>query len=137
MKTDEKLKVKSKKSLSCLITLLGLFVLISSGAPASAELTAIANHDHISVDFFYHGSNVSVRGISDPDADLIIKISSPDGHHSLRQKGKIGGLLWMNVGTLDFERVPSLYFLSSWTAKLWQRMFWASRRSKNILVSPR
>ena len=80
---------------------------------ASAELTAIANHDHISIDFFYHGSNVSVRGVSDPDADLIIKITSPEEHQALRQKGKVAGLLWMNVGTINFEHVPSLYFLAS------------------------
>ncbi|MDH4230979.1 MAG: TIGR02186 family protein, partial [Nitrospirota bacterium] len=80
---------------------------------ASAELTAIPNHDRISIDFFYHGSSVSVRGVSDPDADLVIKISAPDGHQALRQKGKVGGLLWMNVGTINFENVPSLYFLSS------------------------
>jgi len=80
---------------------------------ASAELTAIANHDHISIDFFYHGSSVSVRGVSDPDADLVIKISAPDGHQALRQKGKVGGVLWMNVDTINFENVPSLYFLAS------------------------
>jgi uncharacterized protein (TIGR02186 family) len=114
MKTAEKLKLRSQKPNSLLfITLLILLGIIIAGTPASAELTAIANHDHISIDFFYHGSNVSVRGISDPDADLIIKIAAPDGQQALRQKGKVGGLLWMNVGTLDFERVPSLYFLAS------------------------
>lgn len=80
---------------------------------ASAELTAIPNHDRISIDFFYHGSSVSVRGVSDPDADLVIKIAAPDGHQALRQKGKVGGVLWMNVGTINFENVPSLYFLAS------------------------
>ena len=80
---------------------------------ASAELTVIPNHDHISIGFFYHGSNVSVRGVSDPDADLIIKITAPEEHQALRQKGKVGGFLWMNVGTINFEHVPSLYFLSS------------------------
>jgi len=114
MKTGEKLKVKSEKAgISLLITLFTLLVLIISGTPASAELTAIANHDHISIDFFYHGSNVSVRGVSDPDADLIIKITAPEEHQALRQKGKVGGFLWMNVGTINFEHVPSLYFLSS------------------------
>ena len=110
----ERLKVKSEKSGK--ILLIALFVLLGLGiyaGQASAELTAIANHDRIQIDFFYHGSSVSVRGISDPDTDLIIKISSPDGHQELRQKGKVGGLLWMNVGTLNLEKVPSLYFLSS------------------------
>jgi len=114
MKTGEKLKVKSKKSSNTLIiTLVILLGLSIYAGQASAQLTAIANHDHISIDFFYHGSNVSVRGISDPDADLIIKITAPEEHQALRQKGKVGGFLWMNVGTINFEHVPSLYFLSS------------------------
>ena len=31
-----------------------------------AQLTAKANHDHITVDSFYHGGTVSVSGVSDP-----------------------------------------------------------------------
>lgn len=80
---------------------------------ASAALTAKANHDHIKIDFFYNGSNVSVRGISDPGVDLIIKITSPDGHQMLKQKGKVGGVLWMNVKTLNFENVPAFYAVHS------------------------
>ncbi|HEX8949076.1 MAG TPA: TIGR02186 family protein [Dissulfurispiraceae bacterium] len=82
-----------------------------------AELTAKANHDRIKIDFFYHGSSVSVKGVSDPGTELIVKITSAEGHHALRKKGKVAGLLWMNVGELKFEHVPSLYFLSS-TKKL-------------------
>ena len=87
-----------------------LFIFINT---ASAQLTATANHDHITVDFFYHGSTVSVRGISDPGSDLIIKITSDDTHETLRKKGKVGGLLWMNVGELQVENVPDVYFLHS------------------------
>ena len=102
-----------KTGIYSFITLLVILFVTMSMGQASAELTAIANHDHISIDFFYHGSNVSVRGVADPDADLIIKISAPEEHQALRQKGKVGGLLWMNVGTINFEHVPSLYFLAS------------------------
>jgi uncharacterized protein (TIGR02186 family) len=90
-----------------------VFVFVMVGGTASAKLTATANHDHITIDFFYHGSSVSVRGISDPGTDLVIKITSPEGHQTLRQKGKVAGFLWMNVGKLTFEHVPSLYFLHS------------------------
>lgn len=89
-----------------------LCVLLLTNA-ASAQLTAKANHDHITVDFFYHGSTMSVRGVSDPGADLIIKLTAEDGHQSLRKKGKVAGLLWMNVGELQVEDVPSVYFLHS------------------------
>ena len=80
---------------------------------ASAQLTATANHDHITVDFFYHGSTVSVRGISDPDTDLIIKLTCDDDHQVLRKKGKVGGLLWMNVGELKIENIPNVYYIHS------------------------
>ncbi len=80
---------------------------------AYAELTTKANHDHITIDSFYHGSTVSIRGISDPGTDLIIKLSSEDTHHALRQKGKVGGVLWMTVGALDVNHVPNVYELHS------------------------
>lgn len=78
----------------------------------SAQLTTANSDNHINMDFFYHGSSVDIRGISDPGTDLVIKITSEDGHHTLRQKGRVG-VLWMNVGTLRFENVPSVYFLQS------------------------
>jgi uncharacterized protein (TIGR02186 family) len=92
--------------------LIALFLFLSFQT-ADAQLTATANHDHISVDFFYHGSTVSVRGISDPGTDLIIKFTSDDGRESLRKKGKVGGLLWMNTGELDIEHVPNFYSIHS------------------------
>ena len=88
-------------------------VLVMSFQTANAQLTATANHDHISVDFFYHGSTMSVRGVSDPGTDIIIKLTSDDGTQTLRKKGKVGGLLWMNVGELEVEHVPNFYCLHS------------------------
>ncbi|MDP3298061.1 MAG: TIGR02186 family protein [Thermodesulfovibrionia bacterium] len=80
---------------------------------ASAELTLDINHSHIKIDFLYHGSEVSVKGTADRGTDLIIKITSPNGHESLRKKGKIAGILWMNVGQINFENVPGFYSIHS------------------------
>ena len=93
-----------------------IFILIFT-SNASAMLTAKANHDHITIDFFYHGSTVSVRGESDLNVDLVIKITAPEEHQVLKQKGKVGGLLWMNVGQLKFENTPNFYAVYS-TKKL-------------------
>lgn len=93
------------------LAVLSLFGLLVDNS--YAELTAKANHDHIKVDFFYHGSTVSVRGVSEPGTDLIIKITSPERHETLREKGKVAGLLWMNVGELKIDHVPNVYFLHS------------------------
>lgn len=104
----------SSRFLGAMIVML-VFCLIQLVTPgtASAMLTAKANHDHITIDFFYHGSSVSVRGESDPGVDLVIKMTSPEAHQTLKQKGKVGGLLWMNVGQLKFENTPSFYSVYS------------------------
>lgn len=104
---SSKFKIVGALSLCCTAAL--LFCCSSS----SAELTIKANHDHIKIDFFYNGTTVSVGGVSDPGVDLVVKIASAEGRQTLRKKGKLGGLLWMNVGNLSFEHVPNLYFIHS------------------------
>ncbi len=101
---------------------------------AHAMLTAKANHDHISIDFFYHGSSVSVKGLSDPGRDLVVKITSPEGHQVLKKKGKVGGILWMNVGTLTFEKTPNLYEV--FTTKKLDEMLSADEREKYVIGYP-
>lgn len=79
----------------------------------SAQLTTKVNHDHIKIDFFYHGSEVNVSGASGQGTDIVIKITSTEAQQILRRKGKAAGLLWMNVGELEFNHTPNLYFLHS------------------------
>jgi uncharacterized protein (TIGR02186 family) len=104
---------KKNYRLKALMLLSVISIMLVFTGQASAELTAEANHSHVKIDFFYHGTTMSVRGTSDPDVDLIIKLSSPEGHEVLKKKGKAAGFLWMNVGTLEIEHVPGIYFLHS------------------------
>jgi uncharacterized protein (TIGR02186 family) len=91
-----------------------LFVFFVFMDNAFGELMVKSNADHIKIDLFYHGSAVIVSGVSNPsDADLIIKLTSAEGHESLRKKGKVGNMLWMNTGELKVENVPNVYFLHS------------------------
>jgi uncharacterized protein (TIGR02186 family) len=101
---------------------------------AFAMLTAKANHDHITIDFFYHGSSVSIRGISEPGTDLVIKITSPEGHQLLKKKGKVGGMLWMNVGQLKFENTPNFYEIFS-TKKV-EDILSKEEMEKNVIGFP-
>ena len=88
-------------------------LLLCTAGRAAADISLVANHDHITIDFFYHGSSVSARGITEPGTDVIIKIAGPDGKETLKEKGKTAGVLWMNVGTLHFENTPNLYEIFS------------------------
>lgn len=125
----------SARFLGALILLAAFSLLQLIGAkPASAKLTARANHDRISIDFFYHGGTVSVRGEADAGTDLVIKITSAEGHQVLKRKGKVGGVLWMNVGQLKFEHAPSFYEVFS-TKKL-DEMLTKEEREKYLIGYP-
>ncbi len=132
-----KAEVRSQKSgvrTGIIITFAFFILQFALAGTAQAMLTAKANHDHITIDFFYHGSSVSVRGLSEPGTDLIIKINSPEGHQALKKKGKVGGALWMNVGELKFERVPNFYAVYS-TKKL-EDILTQAEREKYLLGYP-
>ena len=86
-----------------------LFCMSLFASDAFATLTAKANHDHITVDSFYHGGTVSISGVSDPGTELVIKVASEDSHQTLSEKGKVAGLLWMTVGELNIDHVPNFY----------------------------
>lgn len=97
------------RSVSRALAALAATIIVLSSGTASAALTVRANHDHITIDFFYHGSTVGVKGVTDAGRDLVITFTSPEGHQTMKRKGKVGGVLWMNTGTLTFERTPNLY----------------------------
>ncbi len=105
---------RSKIKIAAVFIVFEFLILNSAFAgDLSAQLTTKVNHDHIKIDFLYHGSEVSVSGTSGQGTDIVIKITSPEAEQILRKKGKAAGLLWMNVGELRFERTSNLYFLHS------------------------
>lgn len=124
-------KVQSLKFKVVTFIIFEFLILNFALSRSSAELTIKANHDHIKIDFFYHGDEVTVSGTSDPGVDIIVKITSPESHQIFKKKGKVAGLLWMNTGTLNFERVPNLYFLYS-TKKI-EDLLSPEERDKDII----
>jgi uncharacterized protein (TIGR02186 family) len=101
---------------------------------AHAMLSIKANHADIKIDFFYHGSTISFSGEADEGTDLVVKIASPDGHQVMKKKGKVGGLLWMNIGTVKFEQTPSLYHIHS--TKALDEILSAEEQNKYIIGYP-
>ncbi len=57
------------------VTALTASLLLCGAGRAAADISLIANHDHITIDFFYNGSSVSARGLTEPGTDVIIKIA--------------------------------------------------------------
>ncbi|MEW6602010.1 MAG: TIGR02186 family protein [Nitrospirota bacterium] len=96
-----------------LITAVVLFALFALSVPEAFCITTQVVPDRINVDSLYHGGKIDISGVTTPGSDVIIKISSAPKAAHLRKKGKTGGLLWMNVGELEFNPVSDVYLVYS------------------------
>lgn len=96
-----------------LATVFGFFLMLGLAGPADAQLTVQMDKAKVPMGFFYHGSSIELSGLSEQDADIIVKISSPEERATFGKKGKKAGFLWMNSGELIFEKTPQLYHLYS------------------------
>lgn len=119
----------AKYSMLALLTM-AAFAVMSSSASA---VTAKANHDDIKIGLTYNGSTVSVSGVTDPELDLIIKITGEDATEQLMRKDKAAGM-WMNVEEITIENIPKIYFLRS--TKDPETILSAEQRSQYVVGYP-
>jgi hypothetical protein len=62
---------------------------------------------------FYHGETVRVSGTIPAGLEVAIVITGDDTPVELKLKGKVGGLIWSNVGDVTIDNAPSLYLLAT------------------------
>jgi len=79
---------------------------------ASAEAAIRVEPRSIEVGMFYRGTAVRVEGTAPAGFRLALVCVGPEGRVELKRKGKVWNLLWMSVGSVTFERVPSVYLAS-------------------------
>jgi hypothetical protein len=77
----------------------------------------------VTAGLFYHGETVRVSGTVPAGHEAAIVISGKDTPVDLKLKGKVGGVLWSNIGDVTIENVPSLYLAA--TSPGLQRFFGA------------
>ena len=82
------------------------------GKHALALTSEVAPQD-ISINLLYHGSKLAIKGRSNSNDNLLIKISSEPTDAHMKYKGKAAGVFWMKLGDVSFENVPSAYILAS------------------------
>jgi uncharacterized protein (TIGR02186 family) len=93
-----------------------IFTFLSSMQPASAmveEPPISITPDHVLVGLFYGGQKISIRTEVPQGYDAVVRVKGKDEDLHLKKKGKVWGILWMNVGEISYTSVPSLYFLNA------------------------
>jgi len=69
--------------------------------------------EEVEANLFFNGAKVEVQGTVLPGYEVAILCGGKASHLALRRKGKVWGVLWMSVGDVAFDHIPSLYLLNT------------------------
>ena len=69
--------------------------------------------EQVEANLFFNGAKVEVQGTVLPGYEVAILCRGKASHLALKRKGKVWGVLWMSVGDVDFDHIPSLYLLNT------------------------
>ena len=67
----------------------------------------------VEIGLLHRGATVRVEGVAPAGVRLALVCLGKSGRVELKQKGKVANVLWVNVGSIAFDRVPSLLLVSS------------------------
>lgn len=84
---------------------------LKTGQVKAQTLTLELRPKHIDIGTFYNGTKVIAVGKIPADTEAVVRIS---GHYTelhLKKKGKIAGLLWMNIGDVTLGNVPEVFMV--------------------------
>ena len=96
-----------------LIPLLALVALAGRPAQATSAATLTATPSAIRIGAQYDGIAMHVAGTVPAGSEVILRFTGAPSELHLREKGKIFGLLWMNVGKVSLDNVPAVCLVDS------------------------
>jgi hypothetical protein len=82
-------------------------------APGSPGPSIRVEPKEIQVGMSFRGAKVHVEGTAPAGGKVALVCTGRETKVEMKLKGKVGGVLWMNVGDVAFEHVPSLFLASS------------------------
>lgn len=90
-----------------------LYLLIYTSLWAEEPFEFSVMPDGVSIGTYYNGTNITVSGKVPEDCEAVGVFTDAGKELHLKEKGKALGLLWMNMDTLIFKNVPSVFFVVS------------------------
>jgi uncharacterized protein (TIGR02186 family) len=90
-------------------------LLLLTGTPARAldpiKLTVTPNV--LNIDAFYNGTTLTASGTAPSDSQIVLRFVGASCDLHMKERGKVFGVMWMNLDSLVFKNVPSVCLVSS------------------------
>lgn len=112
MREDIDMQRMLRRKLTALIPAM-LLLALPCLAHAGAEGNLTVTPANIAMGAQYNGQDVTVTGSVPADSEVVVRFVGAPGELHLREKGKVFGLLWMNVGQTTLSNVPKVCLIQS------------------------
>ena len=103
----------SYRHFATILLLLLLSVLVPTLAVAEAGATVTTTPDNILMGAQFDGARLHVKGTVPAGSEVVVQFTGARKEIHLREKGKVFGLLWMNVGKVTLKNVPKVCIINS------------------------
>lgn len=100
-----------KSLFACLIlTICGMLGYVQPSICAT-PISMNLDSNQVTIGALFSGARVSVSGMTPAGSEVAVLVTGPPEDMTLKTKGRALGLLWMNLGSVTFHQVPTLYLL--------------------------
>lgn len=89
----------------------GAAIAAASSPGRSGQGNLVVEPSEVVAGMFYAGATVHVSAVVPPGAAVALLCRGEEHPLVLNRKGKVLGLIWMNVGEVSFQSVPDVYLL--------------------------
>jgi hypothetical protein len=100
-----------KKVFPVIILFLIFSPLCHPGYSEAAPLKIKVKPNQILMGASFNGTKISVSGEVPEDTEVLVRMVGQIENPRLKKKGRALGLLWMNLGTVEFHNVPVAFLL--------------------------
>ncbi|SPF50147.1 putative transmembrane protein [Syntrophobacter sp. SbD1] len=94
-----------------LLLALGLLTVSNAAAQDAARLTV--EPAAISIGALYNGITLTAAGSIPEDSEAIVRFIGATCDLHMKERGKVGGVVWMNLDSITFKGAPSVCLVSS------------------------
>ena len=88
-----------------------LFTVSSAAAQDVARMTV--EPQAINIGALYNGTTLTAMGSLPADSEAIVRFIGTSCELHMKQMGKVGGIVWMNLDSITFKGAPSVCLVSS------------------------
>lgn len=98
--------------LSKIAILLGVLWVAAWHPAAATQLVADLSQHKINISTGFSGTELLLFGAADPEGEVVVVVSGPEGEAVVRKKQRISGI-WINADSVAFDAVPGFFHVSA------------------------